>query len=180
LTAKRGPGTAVPLTGRLALRGRPIVRTLDAARRASVQKDLYEALLVLASTGAVLDVLAGAATTVAPADPADPRAADALSRVLEADHAHRVVTGVGVGLDLGAQPLPGNHEANTAVGGTAGQVFVVLGDLACDAFEIILPATTSGLVTGEGTVVAGQEPKVCEVAPRRRLNRVKSASCGCH
>lgn len=179
MTAADEPGRALPLTGRLTVRGRPIVRSANAAGRRAQQQDLYESLLALVGSSAVLEIVAGVVTTARPAIADDPRAADVLSALFATDLAYRTVTGLGVGLDLDAQALPGNHEANTAVGGTGGQLFAALGDLAGDAFEIILgsPAT---LIAADGTAFAQQDAESCAVAPRRRLNRVKSASCGCH
>jgi hypothetical protein len=62
------------------------------------------------------------------------------------------------------------------------EALLVLGDLDRDAFEIVLPVPDGGLADAGGAVVAGPDPAARDgaPAPRRRLNRVKSASCGCH
>jgi hypothetical protein len=176
----RGDAAArLPLSGQITVKGRPIVRTLG-RRSIADQAVLYESLLVTVGTPFVLEVDDGLIGQVRAVDESGAPALRTLTGLLDADSRHREITQVGVGLDIEMQPLAGNCEANRAYGGQNGRLYVVLGALGSSGFEVILPAETSSLITEDGTVLAGQEPKAAQSQPRRRLNRVNSPSCGCH
>ncbi|GAB2788643.1 hypothetical protein [Streptomyces daliensis] len=172
--------TAVPVTGQIAVKGWPVVRAREP--RPAACQELFEKLTGLSHYPLVLTVEDGTVTDMKATEPGTATAATALARLFADDRGHAEVTGLEFGLNPAAPQLPFNSESNAASTGRAAvSVHLVLGELPRTAFQLVLDCATSSLtglggtapLAGAGTAPAGQQP-------RRRMNRVTAANCGCH
>ncbi|UYQ62885.1 hypothetical protein [Streptomyces peucetius] len=171
-------GTTV--TGQVAVKGWSVVRT-RATGTARCQ-ELFEKLSGLSHYPLVLTVEDGAVTDMKATEAGSAAAAAALTELFAADRGHAEVTGLEFGINPAAPQLPFNSESNAAATGrTAASVHLLLGSLPLNEFQIVLDCATSSLTALGGTApLAGAGTAAAGAAPRRRMNRVTAASCGCH
>jgi hypothetical protein len=87
-----------------------------------------------------------------------------------------------LGINPAAPRLPFNSESNAVgTGRAAASVHLVLGSLPRGEFQIVLDCATSSLTALDGAApLAGAGTTAAGSGPRRRMNRVTAASCGCH
>ncbi|MCC3769936.1 hypothetical protein [Streptomyces sp. UNOC14_S4] len=172
--------TGTTVSGQIAVKGWPIVRARSAgdARR----HELYEQLTGLSHYPLVLTVDDGEVTDLKAAAPGSGTAAAALEALFAEHSDHSVVSGVEFGLSTGTQPLPFNTEANSAAAGRGtASLHLVLGELPQTPYQLTLACATSTAKAAGGTeALAGTGTEAGGERPRRRMNRVTSASCGCH
>lgn len=175
--AADGEGTVV--TGQIAVKGWPVVRsrTPDSARC----QELFERLSPLSHYPLVLTVEDGAVTDLRAAETGSAKAAEALKQLFAADPGHGRITGLEFGLNTAAPQLPFNSESNAASTGKAkASVHLVLGSLPSTNYQVLLDCATSTLMAlGDSTALAGPGT-AAPARPRRRMNRVIAAGCGCH
>ncbi|MFJ8076833.1 hypothetical protein ACIQ7Q_23540 [Streptomyces sp. NPDC096176] len=171
-------GTTV--TGQIAVKGWSVVRTR--APGTATCQELFEKLSGLSHYPLVLTIEDGAVTDMKATETGSATAAAALTQLFTTDPGHTEVTGLEFGINPAAPQLPFNSESNAAgTGRAAASVHLVLGSLPLTEFQIVLDCATSSLtalggtapLAGAGTAPAGQ-------GPRRRMNRVTAANCGCH
>ncbi|MEY2248769.1 hypothetical protein [Streptomyces sp. BF23-18] len=164
------------LHGDLTLRGWPIVhRHRDPADGADQQR-LFEALSPLVSSPVTLRVAAGSIESVTPQTPGATSAAVALEKLLTDDPRYRVIWELGFGINTSTQIIPANCGPNEVYGATGGVVNLGLGITPATRFALAFLCPRSSLVTSDGTAVLGARKAV----RRGRMQRVSSASCGCH
>ncbi|MEU4210786.1 hypothetical protein AB0F13_12470 [Streptomyces sp. NPDC026206] len=167
------------LNGTLTLRGWPIVhRHADPADEAD-QRRLFEALAPLVSHAVLLEVSGGTIGRVTPADPADPAArpaAEALDALLAAEPLYRTIWELGFGINTGTEVIPANCGPNEVYGARHGVLNLGIGVTPATRFALAFLCPRSSLLTADGTPVLGARKAV----RRGRLQRVSSASCGCH
>ncbi|MFB7513045.1 hypothetical protein [Streptomyces sp. NPDC056144] len=174
------------LTGQIAVKGWSVVRTRadDQAR----SQELFEKLSGLSHYPLVLTVEDGTVTDMKATETGSATAAAALTRLFAADPHHAEVTGLEFGTNPVAPQLPFNSESNAAATGkAAASVHLLLGTLPRTEFQIVLDCATSSLTALGGTTPlagagagAGAASASAGQSPRRRMNRVTAASCGCH
>ncbi|MGK5730976.1 hypothetical protein [Streptomyces sp. URMC 124] len=172
--------TGAALSGQITVKGWPVVRARSAS--ADRRHEIYEQLTGLSHYPLVLTVENGAVTDLKAAATGSGTAAAELERLF-ADHPdHALVSGVEFGLSSGTQPLPFNTEGNSAATGKAAvSAHIVLGALPQTPYQLTLACSTSTVTALGGTEpLAGAGTESGEARPRRRMNRVTSASCGCH
>ncbi|MBT2387352.1 hypothetical protein [Streptomyces sp. ISL-11] len=172
--------TGTALSGQIAVKGRPVVR----ARSAGVARrnEIYEQLAGLSHHPLVLTVENGAVTDLKAAAPGSGTAAAELERLFAESADHALISGVEFGLGVMTPSLPFNTEANSATAGRAtASVHVVLGALPQSPYQLTLACSTSTVTAlgGEESLAGAATDKAGE-RPRRRMNRVSAASCGCH
>jgi hypothetical protein len=167
------PGRRLRIDGTLAVRGAPIVHLGTRAVPPGAQAALFADLDVLRAATLLVDVAGGVVTGCRPADPAAKPAAEALLALLAEDERYRLVWEFGIGLNGQVEPQPGNCGLNEVAGGADGTVHLGFG---------LTPATAYALTFScAGTEVLGdQGRRLCGGRPVRRLQRRRSATCGCH
>ncbi|MEW2631933.1 hypothetical protein AB0903_09795 [Streptomyces sp. NPDC048389] len=172
------PGTTV--TGQIAVKGWSVVRTRTPGTASS--RELFEKLSGLSHYPLVLTVEDGAVTDMKATETGSATAAAALTQLFTTDPGHRAVTGVEFGINPAAPQLPFNSESNAVgTGRAAASVHLVFGSLPLNEFQIVLDCATSSLTALDGTApLAGAGTTAAGSAPRRRMNRVTAAGCGCH
>ncbi|MFF3418806.1 hypothetical protein ACFYW9_29555 [Streptomyces sp. NPDC002698] len=169
------PPSADRLTGQVAVKGWPVVTGAPGTDPAQLRQ-YYERLAALTHFPLVVTFEHGAVTDMKPASGGSGQAAAALGELVGTAAGGGAVTAVEFGVALGRQPLPFNTQANLASARTAGpSVRLWLGQLSRPGWQVSLECATSVLSDEAGTPLAG-----ALAAPRRRLNRVSSAGCGCH
>ncbi|MGW1075140.1 hypothetical protein [Streptomyces sp. NPDC002537] len=172
--------TGTTVTGQIAVKGWPVVRARTAGdpRR----HELYEQLTGLSHYPLVLTVDDGTVTDLKAAASGSGTAAAALEALFAEHPDHSVVSGVEFGFGAGTQPLPFNTEANSAAAGRAtASLHLVLGALPQTPYQLTLAcATSTATAAGSTAALAGTGTETGGERPRRRMNRVTAASCGCH
>ncbi|MEU9144211.1 hypothetical protein [Streptomyces sp. NPDC048349] len=164
------------LHGDLTLRGWPIVhRHADPADGAEQQR-LFEALSPLVSHAVTLHVTAGCIEGVTPQTPGAAQAAAELDKLLTDDPRYRVIWELGFGINTTTEVIPANCGPNEVYGATGGVVNLGLGITPATRFALAFLCPRSSLLTSDGTAVLGARKAV----RRGRMQRVSSASCGCH
>ncbi|GAA0447987.1 hypothetical protein GCM10009544_08500 [Streptomyces stramineus] len=172
--------TGTAFSGQVAVKGWPVVRSRtdgDARRH-----ELYEQLTGLSHYPLVLTVEDGEVTDLKAAATGSGTAAAALESLFAEHPDHSMVSGIEFGLSTASQPLPFNTEANSASAGKAqASVHLVLGSLPQTPYQLTLACSTS-TVTAAGSTepLAGTGTEAGGERPRRRMNRVTAANCGCH
>lgn len=172
-----GVGTVV--TGQIAVKGWAVVRsrTSDSVRR----QKLFEKLSALSHYPLVLTVENGTVTGLKAAEAGSAMAAETLTHLFAADPEHARITGLEFGLNAAAPQLPFNSESNAASTGKARtSVHLLLGSLPLTEYQIVLDCATSTLTALGGAAPLAGAGTAAEPRPRRRMNRVTAASCGCH
>ncbi|MFD7916034.1 hypothetical protein ACFV30_35915 [Streptomyces sp. NPDC059752] len=164
------------LHGDLTLRGWPIVhRHADPADGAEQQR-LFEALSPLVSHAVTLHVTAGSIEGVTPQTSGAAPAAAELDKLLTDDPRYRVIWELGFGINTTTEVIPANCGPNEVYGATGGVVNLGLGITPATRFALAFLCPRSSLLTSDGTAVLGARKAV----RRGRMQRVSSASCGCH
>ena len=165
------PGRRLGLNGTLALHGAPIVH--DGSEGATeTQAELFAALDVLRAAALLIDVTGGVITDCRPAGPEAKPAAEVLAALLETDERYRIVWELGIGLNDQFRPQPGNCGLNEVYGGGDGIVHLGLGLTPATRHALTFSCQTTEVLDPEGRHLCGEQPT-------RRLNRRRSASCGC-
>ncbi|MEU7132503.1 hypothetical protein [Streptomyces sp. NPDC046261] len=164
------------LRGTLTLRGWPIVhRHADAADEPE-QRRLFEALTPLVSHAVHLEVSGGVIDRVTPADAGARPAAGALETLLTAEPLYRTIWELGFGINTGTEVIPANCGPNEVYGARHGVLNLGVGVTPTTRFALAFLCPRGSLLTADGTPVLGARKAV----RRGRLQRVSSASCGCH
>lgn len=169
LTLSGPDGGARTMSGRLAVKGWPVVRSPMLI--STVKRAMYERMLTMTHHPLVLGVVDGSITKIEFADGGSDLAAAALEALFTDEPGYRQVTGFEFGLNPGVPLLRDNCESNLMR--TEAVASVVLGELPGTAAELVLPVLADRPVQADP---AGQAAG----SGRRRMNRVMSASCGCH
>ncbi|MCF3103545.1 hypothetical protein IPZ58_18430 [Streptomyces roseoverticillatus] len=172
--------TGTALSGQITVKGWPVVRARSAS--ADRRHEIYEQLTGLSHYPLVLTVDNGAVTDLKAAATGSGTAAAELERLFAEHPDHALVSGIEFGLSSGTQPLPFNTEANSAAAGKAAvSAHIVLGALPQTPYQLTLACSTSTVTApGSTEALAGTGTESGGERPRRRMNRVTSASCGCH
>ncbi|MFE2531971.1 hypothetical protein [Streptomyces sp. NPDC059371] len=164
------------LDGELTLRGWPIVHRHQDPADGADQRRLFEALAPLVSNAVTLRVAAGSIESVTPQTPGATSAAVELEKLLTDDPRYRVIWELGFGINTTTEIIPANCGPNEVYGATGGVVNLGLGITPATRFALAFLCPRSSLVTSDGTAVLGARKAV----RRGRMQRVSSASCGCH
>ncbi|GAA4601667.1 hypothetical protein GCM10023195_04520 [Actinoallomurus liliacearum] len=168
------------LSGTLVLRGWPIVhagydRALDAE-----QADLYERLVPLRRNPLKLTVEDGSITDVRDAGGTAEGAAlvAVFDELFTEEPRYRSIWELGFGINTGMEVSPANCGLNETYGAADGVVHIGLGLTPFTKFALTFICPAASLVDDAGTRVLGN--RAVGEQGRRRVNRVRSASCGCH
>lgn len=168
------------LSGTLVLLGWPIVhagydRALD-----TEQADLYERLVPLRRNPLTLTVEDGRITDVR--DAGGTAEGTALVAVFDElfteEPRYRSIWELGFGINTGMEVSPANCGLNETYGAADGVVHIGLGLTPFTKFALTFICPTASLVDDAGTLVLGN--RAVGEQGRRRVNRVRSAGCGCH
>ncbi|MFE9557058.1 hypothetical protein ACFYMW_36925 [Streptomyces sp. NPDC006692] len=164
------------LNGDLTLRGWPIVHRHEDPADGADQQRLFEALSPLVANAVTLHVVAGSIEGVTPQTPGAASAAGELEKLLTDDPRYRVIWELGFGINTTTEIIPANCGPNEVYGATGGVVNLGLGITPATRYALAFLCPRSSLVTSDGTAVLGARKAV----RRGRMQRVSSASCGCH
>ncbi|MEV5278163.1 hypothetical protein [Streptomyces sp. NPDC051994] len=164
------------LNGDLTLRGWPIVHRHEDPADGADQQRLFEALSPLVANAVTLHVAAGSIEGVTPQTPGAASAAGELEKLLTDDPRYRVIWELGFGINTTTEIIPANCGPNEVYGATGGVVNLGLGITPATRYALAFLCPRSSLVTSDGTAVLGARKAV----RRGRMQRVSSASCGCH
>jgi hypothetical protein len=163
------------LDGELVLQGPSIVHAGYDQALAGRQAALYEQLSPLARHPVLFSVEAGAITGCGPgaATAEAKQLAAVFDELFAADPRYRVIWELGFGINTDMQVVPANCGLNEPFGGTDGVVHIGLGLTPYTEFALTFLCPATALIGGSGAVVLGR------VRPATKLNRIRSASCGC-
>ncbi|MFT2015270.1 hypothetical protein ACMA1D_05395 [Streptomyces sp. 796.1] len=167
------------VVGQIAVKGWCVVRTRvpDTARCS----EIFDKLSGLSHYPLVLTVENGMVADIKATESGSATAATALADLLSEDPGHAVVTGLEFGLNPDAPRMPFNCEANAVSTGRAvASAHVLLGSLPRTEFQLVLDCSTSSVMALGGTTPIAGVGTATAPAPRRRMNRVIAANCGCH
>ncbi|MFJ8673187.1 hypothetical protein [Streptomyces sp. NPDC093589] len=176
-------GVGTVITGQIAVKGWPVVRSRTSGTEQS--RKLFEQLTALSHYPLVLTAEDGTVSDLRAAEAGSAKAAVALEQLFTTDPGHSRVAGLEFGLNNAVPLLPFNSESNaTGTGKATTSVHLVLGSLPTTPLQVVLPCSISTLtaldsttpLAGAGTAAQGDG----STRPRRRMNRVTSAGCGCH
>ncbi|MFJ3439223.1 hypothetical protein ACIPMU_37595 [Streptomyces cyaneofuscatus] len=172
--------TGSSVTGQIAVKGWSVVRGPESDTAAG--QELYEKLSGLFHYPLVLTVEEGKVTDTKATEAGSAIAAAALTHFFTAAPGRTEVTALEFGLNPAVPHLPFNCESNAVgTGKASASIHLVLGTLPLTEFEIVLDCVTSSLTALGGTTpLAGAGTVLAEQSPRRRMNRVIAANCGCH
>jgi hypothetical protein len=146
--------TGTPLTGTVAVKGRPVVTGGDRHGR----QDLYERLLPLLLYPMVLTIEHGTVTALRAVGAGSDGAATALEGLFMRNPAHRSACAV-FALNTALAPLPYNTEANTASAGRSTATFQIrLGDDGTP-YRVTLPCAATAIHASDGAWLAGAMPR---------------------
>ncbi|MFF5638151.1 hypothetical protein [Streptomyces sp. NPDC012825] len=168
------------ISGQIAVKGWSVVRAHESDRAAG--QELFEKLSGLFHYPLVLTVEDGKVTETKATEAGSAIAATALTEIFAAHPGHAEVTALEFGLNPAVPHLPFNSESNAVgTGKASASIHLVLGTLPLTQFEIVLDCVTSSLTALGGTTsLAGAGTALADQTPRRRMNRVIAANCGCH
>lgn len=189
LSADNAAGGPLPLSGELAAKGWPAVYAGTGSGQE--RRPLYEGLLPLSRYPVVLTVDQGIVTDVKGVESGSDGAAETLLRLFEADDRYRQIRTVGFGTNPAVPALRSNSEIHRVQAGRRGpSPYVLLGAPGAGTLEVLLHLESSEVSTATGEILApgaAVVAEVCEIPPagtagrtRGKMNRVRSASCGCH
>ncbi|MEV0222903.1 hypothetical protein [Streptomyces sp. NPDC050704] len=164
------------LNGDLTLHGWPIVHRHTDPTDGTDQQRLFEALTPLVSHPVTLRVAGGSIEGVTPRSAGARSAAAALESLLDDDPRYRVIWELGFGINTTTEIIPANCGPNEVYGATSGVVNLGLGITPTTRFALAFLCPRSSLLTSDGNPVLGARKAV----RRGRMQRVSSASCGCH
>ncbi len=184
LSADGGPSAPLGMSGQLAVKGRPIVLANGRPLEDPHRQDVYERLLPITHYPLVLTLNEGTVADIkaVKGDGGAETAVRTLRGLFDECHSYRSISGLGFGVNSAIEVVRANAEANRArAGADEATAHIVLGAVPSTSLEVILPIDTSTMRDARGTVLAvGPDAHGAGATPRRRLNRVSSASCGCH
>lgn len=192
----------LPLNGQIAVKGRPTVHhSNNSTATAAERQRAYEGLLPLTRYPLVLTIENGTVTDIKAVDGGSDNASHTLQTLFDQNPHHRRITAIGFGLNPAVPALRANttthHARATTKGPTA---HLTLGGLD-GTLQLHLPLDSSRIETTDGHTLApgtttrdpaetnetgdsGDSGDTCAITPPtttgRKLNRVRSASCGCH
>ncbi|MBV9447809.1 MAG: hypothetical protein JO345_18140 [Streptosporangiaceae bacterium] len=167
------PDRTLPLDGELCLRGWPIVHGGYRDDLADEQAALYQALLPLHAEPVRLTIEDGRITGCAPLTPGARQPAAALTALFQDDPRLRVIWELGFGINPDVTLQPGNCGLNEVYGGRHGVVHLGLGLTPWTRFALTFLCPDTTLVADDARAILGPPPLA------GRVNRRKSASCGC-
>jgi len=165
------PRRRLQLTGSLGVSGAPIVHRADRPGLDRRQADLFSALNAIRNEYVSLKVEQGVIVDCRPLGSTSIGAAKALNRLFETEPAYTLVWEFGIGCNEVINPQPGNCGMNEMFGGNNGTLHIGLGLTPTTEFAITLPCQRTRAIDPSGRPIFGPQP--------RRLNRRRSASCGC-
>jgi hypothetical protein len=166
------------VTGRLALRGWPIVHRADEPGDAADQAELFTALRSMAGGAVVVEVADGVIRGYSPADEGARPAAAALETLLAADPRYRTLWELGFGINAELEQLPANCGPNEVYGGADGAFHLGLGLTPWTRFALTFSCPDSAVTDADGEVLLGDRRAAGTRRPR--LVRRSSPGCGCH
>jgi hypothetical protein len=176
ITTFRPDARLLGLRGDLTLHGWPIVHRHADPAAAGGQHRLFEALACLVSPPAILRVDAGRIENVSARTPGARPAVEALNRLLADDERYRVIWELGFAINSGTEVIPANCGPNEVYGAAGGLVNLGIGITPTTRYALAFLCRSSSLLASDGTAVLGPRKAI----PRGRMQRVSSASCGCH
>lgn len=167
------------LNGTLTLQGWPIVHAGYDKTLEPEQAELYERLTPLHRIPIVATVEDGVITGVkSHADTEEGTEMVAFLEELFAEEPrYRTIWELGFGINNGMEVFPGNCGLNEVYGADDGVVHFGMGLTPWTKFALTFICPTSSLVDGDGGSILGSRKAQPQ---KRRVNRVRSASCGCH
>ena len=169
------PSARLALDGGMTLRGQPIVHAGYDDALLPRQAILYRQLQPLAGTPVIIDITAGVITACRPGEPgpAGLELVRVLDRLFAADPRYRVIWELGFGINTDMRLFSANCGLNEPFGGSAGVVHIGLGLTPFTEFALTFLCPSTSLTDENGTRLIGG-------SPIRKINRTRSASCGCH
>ncbi len=169
------PSAGFALDGSLTLCGQPIVHAGYDDTLVRRQAILYQRLRPLTSTPVIVDVAAGVITACRPGEPgpAGLELVKALDRLFTADPRYRVIWELGFGINTDMRLFPANCGLNEPFGGSDGVVHIGVGLTPFTEFALTFLCPSTVLADESGSRLIGG-------TPIRKINRTRSASCGCH
>ncbi len=168
------------LSGRIALRGAPIVHRGDDPAVRGEQARIFADLDVLRTATVLLDLSGGLVTGVTALDRAGQPAVDALEKLYAADDNYRFVWEFGIGLNPVLEQQPGNCGLNEMYGSTGGVVHLGFGLTPSTRYALTFTCADTAMTDpASGSRIAGPAATAAAPKPVRRLNRQRTASCGC-
>ena len=194
---------ALPFNGQVAVKGRPAVHaTATGTATAAERQRAYEGLLPLTRYPLVLTIEDGTVTDIKAVDGGSDSAAHTLQTLFDQNPHHRRITAIGFGLNPAVPALRANTATHRARATTKGPTaHLTLGGLD-GSLQLLLPLDSSRIETTDGhttlapgtttrdpaetneTGESGESGETCAITPPtttgRKLNRVRSSSCGCH
>lgn len=159
------------LTGALTVLGPPIVHRADRDGLLDTQRRLFDGLDVTRTAPLRLDVIDGVITDWRALDPAAEPAVEALFELFDESELYRIVWEFGIGCNDAIEPQPGNCGMNEMYGSESGVLHIGLGLTPTTDFAITLSCRQTSGFDGAGRRLLG--------TGRPRMNRNRSAGCGC-
>ncbi|WP_405591081.1 hypothetical protein [Streptomyces sp. NBC_01190] len=177
--AARADGV-LPLDGELTVKGQPAV--FSGAATAAERGRVHEGLRQLTHYPVVLTVDRGRVTGVKVVDDGSDGAGRTLTDLIRADDRHARVHAIGFGVNPAVTaPAFGGHAHRCAAGSNGPAPYVLLGTGGDGTLELLLRLENSVVTAGGETLTPSAAESCAAPTPgRRRMNRVKAASCGCH
>ncbi len=168
------PARGLALNGSLTLHGQPIVHAGYDPALSLPQAGLYERLIPLIRHPVVIDLKDGVITGCRPGSPAAAAAdlAAVLEDLLTEEPAYRTVWELGFGINTEMRTVPGNCGLNEPYGGADGVIHLGLGLTPYTRFALTFLSPALQIVDQSGANLLSTR--------ERRVNRVRSASCGCN
>lgn len=159
------------LTGSLTVFGPPIVHRANRDGLLGMQQMLFTALDTTRVSTLRIDVEDGVISDWRPMDPTAEPAAEALYTLFDLDERYRIVWEFGIGCNEAIEPQEGNCGMNEMYGSQMGVLHIGLGLTPTTDYAITLSCRQTRGVDAKGKCVFG--------AVGLRMNRTRSASCGC-
>lgn len=169
------PSAGLALDGSLTLRGQPIVHAGYDDDLVQRQAILYQRLQPLTTTPVIVDIAGGVITACRPGEPgpAGLELARVLDELLTEEPRYRVIWELGFGINTDMRLFSANCGLNEPFGGSDGVVHFGLGLTPFTEFALTFLCPSTVLADESGSRLIGG-------APIRKINRTRSASCGCH
>lgn len=159
------------LDGSLTVVGPPIVHRADRDGLLATQARLFAALDTTRTAPLRLDVEGGVITDWRALDRSAEPAAEGLFELFDLGEHYRIIWEFGIGCNEAIEPQPGNCGLNEMYGSEAGVLHFGLGLTPTTDYAITLSCRQTCGLDDAGRRLFG--------AGTRRMNRTRSASCGC-
>lgn len=168
------PSAGLALDGSLTFRGQPIVHAGYDDALVQRQSILYQRLQPLTTTPVIVDIAGGVITACRPGEPgpAGLELVKVLDELFTEDPRYRVIWELGFGINTDMRLFSANCGLNEPFGGSDGVVHIGLGLTPFTEFALTFLCPSTVLADESGSRLIGG-------APIRKINRTRSASCGC-